>query len=519
MRSLDRLRLAPLVAVLFAPLLPLMLTRAASAGPAPAASASGKAAAAAPSASVSVAAASASGSVAVPSIALEVGDDPKEILAKPGGLTSEMAAQRAVATSKQAKIDEAKLSTAAAAVDVAWDAVYPRLAFTARYTRLSPIDTVNLGGSGSFVAAPVQPGEVVTPGTPLVGAGFSFPVILNQYVLQAALTVPVSDYVFRIFHNHEAALKSVDAAKWQQKVSAAQAATDARVAYYNWLRARGAVVIAKAAVAQSEAHLRDLNTQLLLKAATTADVYRVEAQLANAQLVVIQSENLVMVTEANLRLLMHASDDEAMPLGEDLLAELPNTEFELKTLKGTALSKRPELQAIDAQIASSGETKKAISAGLYPRLDFFADFFYSKPNQRYVPAVDQFKPSWDLGLQLTWSPNDYLVTKDQEKQVDTNVATLKATREQIVDALGLEVISAFSKVREAEASIVATASGLRSAKEAYRVRLEQFHAGATTSALLIDTESDLTRARLQFLNAKVDLRIARANLRKAIGET
>ena len=445
--------------------------------------------------------------------------DMKQVVAVPGGLTADTAATRAVSTSKAVKVDEARVATAQAAVDTAWDSYFPRLSFTARYTRLSPIAVPDLTGGNSIVVAPgVAPGNVIPPGTTLVGAGFSFPVFLNQYVLQASLAVPLSDYVFRIHQAHESALKNTEAVKWNTKVTQLQVAVQARTAYYQWVRARGSVVVGKAAVAQSEAHLKDLKTQLLLKAATTADVYRSEAQLASAQLVVIQAENLVLVTESNLRTLMHVSDEEALPLGEDLLAELPANNFDLKALKATAMSKRPELKSIDAQLESVESTKSVVVAGMFPRLDALGNLYYSRPNQRFVPAVDEFRTTWDVSIQLTWSPNDYLVASDQKKQVDGNLAQLKSTREQLVDALNLEVIEAYSKVREQEASVVATNAGLRAAEESYRVRVEQFHNGATTSALVVDTEAELTRARLAALDARVNLRIARSNLRKAIGE-
>ena len=99
-----------------------------------------------------------------------------------------------------------------------------------------------------------------------------------------------------------------------------------------------------------------------------------------------------------------------------------------------------------------------------------------------------------------------------------NVAVLKATREPVSDGLALDVDHAYTKVREAEASIVTTKVELRAAEEAYRVRKEQFTLGTTTSALLIDAEADVTRARLNHLNARVDLRVAKVLLKKAIGE-
>ena len=60
--------------------------------------------------------------------------------------------------------------------------------------------------------------------------------------------------------------------------------------------------------------------------------------------------------------------------------------------------------------------------------------------------------------------------------------------------------------------------GLTAAEESYRVRFEQLNAGAAVSSDLIDANTDVTRARLQIINASVDLRIADARLRRAVGE-
>lgn len=126
--------------------------------------------------------------------------------------------------------------------------------------------------------------------------------------------------------------------------------------------------------------------------------------------------------------------------------------------------------------------------------------------------------TWSLGLQLTWSPNDTMVASAQKKTISASTEQLKATREQVTDALILDVTNAFVKVREADASVVSTLAELRAAEDTLRVRKEQFQLGGITSTILTDAEADVTRARLNHLNARVELRIARAQLKKATGE-
>ncbi len=415
---------------------------------------------------------------------------------KVGGLTADKAAASALATSKTSLVDDAKLAAAAAQVDAAWDAYLPKLTGTARYTRLSKID------------APILS---------LGPTSFSFPVVLDNYVAQASLLIPLSDYALRIYHAHEAAIANAEALTWSKKVDEAQTAADARITFYNLLRARGGVVIADAAVLQAKSHLAELQAKLAQKDATTADVDRILAQLAGAELARIRAENLVTVLETNLRVQLHLLPTAAIEVGEDLEAEVPKTMVDPLSLTAKAFAQRPELRAIETQIAASEQNVTIAGAGMYPRLDAIGNLFYAKPNSRFVPTVDEWRTTWDVSLQLSWSPTDALIASDQKKVASANVSVLKATKLQLEDALSLDVTNAYTRLREAEAAVFAAAAERTAAESAYRVRSQQFQSGLTTSALLVDAESDVTRARLNELNARADVRVAGVLLKKATG--
>ena len=160
---------------------------------------------------------------------------------KPGGLTAEVVAQRAAETSYSAKAAQENVRAAAARVDQAWAAYLPRLTGTFKYTRLSDFTPPSFG-TGSIVATPAPPG---TPNpTPTIAAGFSFPLVLNNWSLEAQVVVPISDYFLRINQAYSAATKSQEAARFDVVSAKAKAATEGKLAFYNWLRARGSVVVA-----------------------------------------------------------------------------------------------------------------------------------------------------------------------------------------------------------------------------------------------------------------------------------
>ena len=70
----------------------------------------------------------------------------------------------------------------------------------------------------------------------------------------------------------------------------------------------------------------------------------------------------------------------------------------------------------------------------------------------------------------------------------------------------------------AQHALATSQKGLAAAEEGYRVRKELLAADRATAVELVDSETDLTRARIAALNARVDLRIAMTQLVHALGD-
>jgi outer membrane protein TolC len=350
------------------------------------------------SASVSALISSASETSAASNTGRQVPFPPAPIYVTLGGLTADKAAQTAIITSKTAKVDEEGLKAAAALVDAAVANYVPRLGVMMRATRLSDLPSTSLGtilATSPSAAATVGPTGAADPAAiangsfPIVPYNLSFPVPNQQYIFELSLTVPISDYLLRIYQTHQAALDNEDAAKWGLEVTKEGVATDARVYFYNLLRAHALVNIAKSAVDQTKAHQKDVRSLFAVKRATNADVARMDYQIEAANLVVIQSENYVSITEANLRLLLHADADSAITLGEDLETELPPFSAQLKDLREAATANRPELKALDAQIRSLKRQQNVAEASYYPQIAGFAHFDYANPAMRGFQSFSQ----------------------------------------------------------------------------------------------------------------------------------
>jgi outer membrane protein TolC len=445
------------------------------------------------------------------------------VLGKPGGLTAALVAERAEATSFDVQSKKEELVAAAAQVDQALVAYFPRLTGTARYTRLSPLDPPSLGTVLSAVdnttGGPPPPGPIDPANTTLVAAPFTFPILLNQTILQATLNVPLTDYLLRIPQGYAAATKSERAAQYAEGAARLKAATDAKVVYYTWVRAKLQEVVADQALLQASAHLVDAKHAFDAGTVSKADVLRVESQLATSKLLVERAKNLAEVSETQIRVAMHDPSPAAYEVGESIVGETPTFPGaeNLNALWTEAASTRLEIKTLTQTTESLREQAKVASAGDWPRVDAFGDLIYANPNQRIIPFQNRFIGTWQVGVSLTYSPNDIALAGANRKNLTAKAASLVAQRQQLEDGIRVEVTQARNQLREAQAAVESTAQGLIAAEESYRVRRSLFRNGRATGVELTDAETDLTRSRLEVINARVDARIALVRLEHAIG--
>jgi outer membrane protein TolC len=442
-----------------------------------------------------------------------------ELAPRPGGLTADGVARRAAATSPDVRAHQEDARAAAALVDQTLALAFPRVGVTASYRRLSPITLPSLTSGGNLVATSQLTQGPLDPSSQLFAVGVTFPVLLDNYSLQASLSVPISDYVLRVSQGLSAARHSRASSELATRAAQLKAAADARLLFYNWVRARGAQLISAEALATARGHLDDLNKMFAVGMVSRADVMRVDSQVAQTELLVERAANLTRVLEQQLRTALHDPSSAPYALGEDLLGplaplQLPQAD---EALVDEALGQRPELRALAEGLSSLRDQAKLARAGYYPRLDAFGNVIYANPNPRIFPQVDQFTATWDVGVALSWSPNDVAGTVPGSHAADARAAQLEAQRQQVVDGVRVEIAAARSALREADLAVLTTARGLAAAEESYRVRRELFRQGKATSVELTDAENDLARARLESINARIDQRVARVRVVHATG--
>jgi outer membrane protein TolC len=183
------------------------------------------------------------------------------------------------------------------------------------------------------------------------------------------------------------------------------------------------------------------------------------------------------------------------------------------------MAHRVEVQAVDALAESKRLEIRARAGGRYPQVALQANAYYQNPNPRnFGQLTSEFIGTWDASVVVRWSPNATAQAQYQVRTAQAQLRQIEANREQLLDGVRVEVAQAYNGYQAARAQLDAAVAGLEASEETYRVRFAQLQAGAAVSSDLIDAETDLTRSRLELVDAAIAVRLAGARLKHAVGE-
>ncbi|MCA9517138.1 MAG: TolC family protein, partial [Myxococcales bacterium] len=291
--------------------------------------------------------------------------------------------------------------------------------------------------------------------------------------------------------------------------------------YWQWVRASLRVAVAEQSLAQVQATVAQMEARVEAQRASKADLLRLKAQAAEARRGVIVAQEAAALAERQLRQLIGAGPDEALAIGEDVLAA-PAAPAALDAPVGDlvtrALGQRSETKTLDLAIAALDASDDATEAGLWPRLDAFASVDYDNPNSRVFLGGERFDATWMAGVRLSWRLGDALAVAPQQDQLRAQVIALRADKENLARQLELAIADALRAVRVAVATRETTTEAEAAAEEGYRIRAELLANDRATAVELVDAETELTRTRFQEVDALIDLRVALSNLAYALGE-
>ena len=125
--------------------------------------------------------------------------------------------------------------------------------------------------------------------------------------------------------------------------------------------------------------------------------------------------------------------------------------------------------------------------------------------------------SWSALISASWNILDMtLPGKIQKASADLDAQ--RANENSVKNSIALETRNAFSELKSTKETIQSTEKALKIAEENYKVANIRYSAGVGINLQVIDAEVALTQARIDNLDAQVNLQIAKAKLNKLVGK-
>lgn len=417
-----------------------------------------------------------------------------------GGLTSEEVVKQAIEHSPELRKADLTLDTAAANKARASIAFAPRFDFAGKYTRLSDLNLP------SFQLSPALP-------------PISFNQPLNQWYTQAGAMMPITDIFLTVIPQYKAASKSAEVAALRRAASELQVSYDARVAFYKYAHVIGAVIVAHKSVALLEANVSDLESLVQAGTATETDLIRARAELGKARARAVEFEGMQELALAWLSVITGTALDAKRPIGEAFVnIEIAPTPTVAK-VDAEAKRARPEILALRKLEQVRAYLAKSRRGAQGPKLAAFGNYYYSNPLQRMIPQRNEWNDAWDVGVMLTWSPNDTVFAHTQYKDAMTELASVREDLRLIQDGVLVEATQAVTSHRTAVASVDASTQSLEAARRYQADQRSLMLAGAATPNDVLEAQTLLTRAALEWVDAYINARIAEAALLKTQGKT
>src|SRR5262249_3938772 len=153
-----------------------------------------------------------------------------------------------------------------------------------------------------------------------------------------------------------------DVARTNKRSAEVNAAQDARLAYFEWVRVKFQVLIAQRQVLQVQTTLKQVRALAEVQRLSKADLLRVESQEAEAERTADILSKLAVLREEQLRLLMGASE-QPLTIGEDIRREVsPPAEANLDELMKHAVVRRLDVKTVDLGIEAKDKQRDAEKA-------------------------------------------------------------------------------------------------------------------------------------------------------------
>ena len=259
--------------------------------------------------------------------------------------------------------------------------------------------------------------------------------------------------------------------------------------------------------------------------ATKADLLSVKVKVNEAGVALIQVNNGIELSRMNLCRICGLDMDEPIEVKDDIdgmdAADEKNVDMDIAAATADnmvrqAESNRKELQALGLQSRIYDEKIKIARAEYLPKLALVGGYLASNPSV-FNSFERKMKGMWNVGVTLnvpilTWGDRIYKV-----KAAKAEACLHRYEADEAREKIELQVNQCRQKLQESMERYQTAVRSVDEAEENLRYANCGMKEGVITLSNVMEAQTAWLKAKSEWVNAQVDMRLANLYLKKAIG--
>ena len=270
---------------------------------------------------------------------------------------------------------------------------------------------------------------------------------------------------------------------------------------------------------------RDVEKLVKEGMATKADLLSVKVKVNEAGVTLIQVNNGIELSRMNLCRICGLDMNEAVEVEDAIdeksqstaiMGQVEMVNSKTDNLVEQAEDNRKELQALGLQNKIYDEKIKLARAEYLPKVALMGGYLASNPSV-FNSFERKMKGMWNVGVTLnvpilTWGDRSYKV-----KTAKAEALMHRFETEEVKEKIELQVNQCRQKLQESLERYQTTLRSVDEAEENLRYANLGMKEGVITLSNVMEAQTAWLKAKSEWVNAQVDVRLANLYLRKAIG--
>lgn len=249
------------------------------------------------------------------------------------------------------------------------------------------------------------------------------------------------------------------------------------------------------------------------------DILKAKTGLSWTKLKRLREQNALADLEQRILLSCGLSPDTQVELEADALEALDEgTKLESLDID-SVVSSRPDIQAMDFRLSALRAARKALAGAYLPDIAGLGKFELNNTSD-FAPYTSGNNTdfNWTVGARLQWNLFDWGAGIREIRKADARIEQLKLAIGARKDAAAAEIAALRRKIGEARQAEELANQTKENAECVLAGDELRYREGVITSTELLDTRRELTQARQQIIQAKIEKALSVASYKVATAQ-